>query len=242
MKGLLCRLAPLTEAHLGAVAKWLSPSECEALVRGTSSTLSRESQYAALEAGSSPDSGSGDRRAALITDVRGTPVGIVHWWRLGEGVYEVGGATGDERLWNTGIGIEAALLLVDYLFEVRNCRRVEFTTGLHNNAVINIGLDDGMTIEAVCRNYFSAVGATVPAVKSGTTREEYRRPYPHYQPRVGRRLDASRHEARTRALSRRVDVRAIADRLIRAGGGDPRDSQASQAGQGSQSSQRSQQP
>ncbi|MFJ2606862.1 GNAT family N-acetyltransferase [Streptomyces sp. NPDC087425] len=234
MRGLLCGLAPLTEAHLGVVAKWLSPSECEALVRGTSSTVSRESQYAALESGSF--AGSGDRRAAVVTDVRGTPVGIVHWWRLAEGVYEIGGATGDERLWNTGIGIEAALLLVDYLFEVRNCRRVEFTTGLHNNAVINIGLEDGMTIEAVCRNYFSAVGTTVPAVKSGTTREEYRRPYPHYQPRVGRRLDAAWHEARTRALSRRVDVQAIADRLIRAGGRDTGSSQDSQ------SSQRSQQP
>lgn len=205
MRGLLCRLAPLTLADLGTVAAWLSPSECEALVRGTSSTLARESQYAALE--------SEDRRAAIVTDVRGTAVGIVHWWRLAEGVYEVGGATGDERLWSTGIGIEAALLVVDYLFEVRNCKRVEFTTGLHNNAVLNIGLGDGMTVEAICRNYFATTEGTVPAVKSGTTREEYRLPYAHYQPRVGRRIDTARHEARAAALSRRVDVPGIADRL-----------------------------
>ncbi|MBT2364801.1 GNAT family N-acetyltransferase [Streptomyces sp. ISL-10] len=205
MKGLLCRLVPLTEAELGTVAKWLSPSECEALVRGTSSTLLRESQYASLEAEG--------RRAAIVTDVRGTTVGIVHWWRLDDGVYEVGGATGDERLWNTGIGIEAALLVIDYLFEVENCRRIEFTTGLHNNAVINIGLGDGMTVEAICRNYFATTQGNVPAVKSGMTREEYQRPYPHYQPRVGRHLDAPRHEARTRALSRRIDVHGIANRL-----------------------------
>ncbi|MEU5001659.1 GNAT family protein [Streptomyces sp. NPDC021622] len=207
MKGLLCELHPLSEAELGTVAQWLGATECEALLRGTSSMLVRQSRYAAVEA----DGG----RAALVTDTRGTVVGLVHWWRLGEGVYEVGGATGEQRLWGTGIGIEAAVLLVDYLFDVMNCRRVEFTAGLHNDATLNLALSDGdgLPFEAVCRDYFQTAHGTVPAVKTALTRQEYERPYPHYQPRVGRRLDRGRLAERAEAMAQRIDIRVIADRV-----------------------------
>ncbi|MFC8270101.1 GNAT family N-acetyltransferase [Streptomyces cinereoruber] len=196
MKGLLCELVPLTPDSLKSVAKWLSGTDCETLLRGTSSQLVRRSRYETLEGD--------DRRAALITDRQGTPVGVAHYWRLGEGVYEVGGATGDERLWHTGIGIEAAMLLVDYLFEVLNCRRVEFTTGLHNNTTLQLALADGLSLEAVCEDYFQTPDGTLPAVKSSLTREEYRRPYPHYQPRVGRRVDRDRVRTLTEGLVRRA--------------------------------------
>lgn len=209
MKGLLCQLIPFSGEYLGRVAKWLSTTECEALLRGTSSRLTRESQYAGLE-----DQAEGiARRAALVADSRGEVVGLVHYWRLGEGVYEVGGATGDPRLWGTGIGVEAAALLVDYLFEVLNCRRVEFTSGIHNEATIKLGLSDSMPFEAVCRDYFAAPGGAIPAVKSSLLREEYNQPYEHYVPRVGRRLDAARLARRTEALARRIDVQRITDRL-----------------------------
>ncbi|MER7990211.1 GNAT family protein [Streptomyces noursei] len=200
MKGLLCELVPFSADSLETVTKWLSGTECETLLRGTTSHLVRRSRYQALEGD--------DRRAALITDRQGTLVGVAHFWRLGEGVYEVGGATGDERLWRTGIGIEAAMLLVDYLFEVLNCRRVEFTTGLHNDATLNLAVTDGLSLEAVCEDYFQTPDGTLPAVKSSLTREEYRTPYPHYQPRVGRRVDRDR-------------VRALADGLVRRAAADP---------------------
>ncbi|MFF5566320.1 GNAT family N-acetyltransferase [Streptomyces sp. NPDC012623] len=200
MKGLLCELVPFSADSLETVAKWLSGTECETLLRGTSSQLVRRSQYRGLEGD--------DRRAALIHDRQGTLVGVAHFWPLGEGVYEVGGATGDERLWGTGIGIEAAMLLVDYLFEVLNCRRVEFTTGLHNDSTLQLALADGLSLEAICEDYFQTSDGTVPAVKSSLTREEYRRPYPHYQPRVGRRLDRDR-------------ARMLADSLVRRATADP---------------------
>ncbi|WP_030066285.1 GNAT family N-acetyltransferase [Streptomyces natalensis] len=205
MKGLLCELHPLSEAELGTVAQWLGGTECEELLRGTSSTLIRHDRYAAVEADG--------RRAALVTDTRGTVVGLMHWWRLGEGVYEVGGATGEQRLWGTGIGIEAAALLVDYLFDVMNCRRVEFTSGIHNDATMSLALSDNLSFEAVCRDYFQTSRGAVPAVKSGLTREEYARPYPHYQPRVGRRLDSGRLAEHALAMARRIDIREIADRV-----------------------------
>lgn len=206
MRGLTCRLLPVSEEHLPRIAQWLTGTDCEALLRGTSASLPQAAAYTGLE-------GDG-RRAALVADARGRVVGLVHWWRLGEGVYEVGGATGDERLWRTGIGMEAAALLVDYLFEVLNCRRVEFTTGTHNTTTIDLGFSDDMFFEAICRDYFDTPNGPVAAVKSALTREEYYRPYPHYQPRVGRRLDSGRLEERNRALAKGLDARAIADRLL----------------------------
>ncbi|WP_052424012.1 GNAT family N-acetyltransferase [Nonomuraea candida] len=190
-------MVPFAEDCLETVAKWLSTTECEVLLRGSSSSLVRSSQYLALE-------GEG-RRAALVIDRRGTIVGLAHFWRLGEGVYEIGGATGDQRLWGTGIGIEAGMLLVDYLFEVLNCRRVEFTTGAHNDSTVKLGLADGLTFEAVCLNYFQTPDGPAPGVKSSLTREEYYRPYPHYQPRVGRRVDEDLLSRLTGTLVRGID-------------------------------------
>lgn len=205
MRGILCRLLPLSDDSLGQLAKWFSAEVCEALLRGNSSMIVREFGRAAFEAEG--------RRAALVADSRGTIVGLVHWWNLGEGVYEVGGATGDQRSWNTGIGMEAAMLLVDYLFEVLNCRRVEFTTGLHNDAILNVGMSDEIRFEAVCGDYFETSEGVFPAVKSGLTRYEYYQPYPHYQPRVGRRLDEDEARENMRALSQRIDVHDIANRV-----------------------------
>jgi RimJ/RimL family protein N-acetyltransferase len=202
VRGLLCGIVPITRANFAQVAGWLAASECESLLRGTSSLVSRESAYDGIE--------SGQGNAVMITDRRGRAVGIAHWWRLGEGVYEIGGAVGDESLWRGGIGIEAAALIVDYLFEVLNCRRVEFTTGLHNSATISLGINDQMVIEAICHDYMETVDGPVPAVKSSLTREEYYRPYPHYQPRVGRRVDTVALARSIRSLHGHLDVSAIA--------------------------------
>ncbi|GAA2013016.1 hypothetical protein GCM10009799_46710 [Nocardiopsis rhodophaea] len=201
----MCELLPFRRCDAAKVAEWLTATECEALLRGTAGTLFRESSYAAL------DSGRG--RAALVADTRGQVLGLVHFWELGPGVYEVGGTTADERWWRTGIGLEAAALLVDYLFEVVNCKRVEFTTGIHNALTVRLGLDDGMAIEAICRDYFGTVGGVVHAVKSGLTREEYYQPYPHYQPRVGRRLDQGRLDSSAAAITQRLDARRLARRI-----------------------------
>lgn len=205
MKGLLCQILPVSEGSLGAVAKWLSATECETLLRGTSSRLVRESQYSSLE--------NGHNRAALIADPRGNVVGLAHFWRLGEGVYEIGGAVGDAKLWRTGMGLEAAMLLIDYLFEVLNCQRVQFTTGVHNEATIKLGLADDMSFEAVCRDYLQTPEGTVPALMSSLTRAEFYQPYPHYQPRVGRRIDTERLTALNNNLAQRLDMHAVADRL-----------------------------
>ncbi len=201
----MCRIVPFSEESLGAVAKWLSATECETLLRGTSSRLVRESQYASLE--------NDHNRAALIADSHGTVIGLVHFWRLSEGVFEIGGAVGDEKLWRTGIGLEAAMLLIDYLFEVMNCQRVQFTTGVHNDATVKLGLADGMSFEAVCRDYLQTPHGTVSALKSSLTRDEYYQPYQHYQPRVGRRCDSDRLVMLKESLARRIDICAIADHL-----------------------------
>lgn len=182
MRGLLCTLEAFDDSHLDTIATWLAHTECESLLRGSSNALLRSSEYRALEHGSS--------RAVLILDRDRTVVGVGHFWKLGEGTYEVGGATGNPALWGTGIGIEAALLLVDYLFEVRNARRVEYTTGVHNRQTLAIGLSDEMRIEAVCDDYFQTPTGPLPAVKSSQTRCEYADAADgSYQPRVGRRLD-----------------------------------------------------
>ncbi|MFD5097394.1 GNAT family N-acetyltransferase [Streptomyces albidochromogenes] len=208
MKGLLCHILPVSKDSLAAVAKWLSATECETLLRGTSSRLVRESQYASLE--------SDHNRAALIADSNGNVIGLAHFWRLSEGVYEIGGAVGDAKLWRTGIGLEAAMLLIDYLFEVLNCQRVQFTTGVHNEATVKLGLADDMSFEAVCRDYLQTPDGTVPALMSSLTRAEFYTPYPHYQPRVGRRTDRQRLAVLNRNLAQRIDMRAITGHL---GGG-----------------------
>lgn len=205
MKGLTCRLEPLTESDLPRMARWFAGTRCEALLRGSSSSLMRTRDYSGIDDGAA--------RAALVMGRDDRPVGVVHWWPIGERAYEVGGATGDESLWRTGIGLEAAILMVDHLFEVADCRRVEFTTGVHNDATLSIGIDDDMTFEAVCRDYLQSSNGTIPAIKSGLTRDEYSQPYAHYQPRVGRRIDIGRLTTAITELTKDIDPHAIARRI-----------------------------
>lgn len=205
IRGLLCRLVPVVDADFDTIAGWLGATYCEELLRGTSSTLVRHHVYAGLE--------NGTGGAALVETPTGQLAGLAHWWQHGEGVYEVGGATGDERLWQSGIGLEAALLLVDYLFEVLRCRRVEYTVGVHNPFTVGIGLNDEMPVEAVCTDYFPSPAGPLPVVKSAQTRSDYYQPYPHHQPRVGRRTDPIALGARVRRLAHRFDPAAVIEPL-----------------------------
>lgn len=208
LAGHLCRIIPISDDHLSTVADWLADERCADLLRGSTASFSQAADFEGLD--------SKDGGAAVISDLRGRMVGIVHWWRTGERAYEIGGALGEREFWRSGTGIEAGALVVDYLFEVLDSRRVDFTTGLHNAATLSIGVGDGMVLEAFCPDYFAVAGRHVPAVKTSLTRHEYRQPYPHYQPRVGRRLDPAASATTLGKLHDRINVKEISSSLLEA--------------------------
>lgn len=180
------------------IAQWLAASECEALLRGTSAHLQNVADYESLEGGRYS-------RAAIVRENSGEAVGIAHFWRLRENTYEVGGAVGDPKLWASGVGIEAGLLLVDYLFEVLGAHRVEFTSGMHNASMMALcRTDTDLRIEAICDGFFQTASGPVAAVKSALTRDEYYETVLEFQPRVGRRID---HDALDRLIGDVIDRR-----------------------------------
>ncbi|MGW4896336.1 GNAT family N-acetyltransferase [Kitasatospora sp. NPDC004240] len=165
MQGFLTRLVPAEEEDFTLVAAWLRPSPEGALGAGGESEF-----YSSAQIRSSLSRSTG----AMVETLDGEKVGYVQWHRLKhDGSYEIGGMIGDSRLWDSGCGAEASMLLLDYLFHAKNAHRVQFMTGTYNRRVINFLIKSEVVIEGVLRDYFFLDGEYHDAVIASLLRDEY---------------------------------------------------------------------
>lgn len=165
IKGFLSEVGRLTAGDMETVSVWLTGTRAESLMRGQDSLFTRPGAYAGMDTGSS--------RAFAVRDRNGSLLGAGHFWEIGASNYEIGGLLGDEELWSSGAGMEAGVLVLDYLFKVLNAVRVQFTTSAANDQTLRIALADGMRIEAICQSVFSTSHGSLPGIVSSLTRDDY---------------------------------------------------------------------
>ncbi|MER7848921.1 GNAT family N-acetyltransferase [Kitasatospora sp. NPDC096077] len=110
----------------------------------------------------------------MVATHDGTRVGAVNWGPLAyEGSYTIGSAIGVTGLWSQGYGVEANVLLLNYLFHAKNAHRVQLTLGLHNRQMVQIITHGGFTVEGVLRDYFFLDGRHWDAVVCSLLRDEF---------------------------------------------------------------------
>ncbi|MGW6917518.1 GNAT family N-acetyltransferase [Kitasatospora sp. NPDC054939] len=165
MQGFLTRLVPAEDEDFTLVSTWLRPSYEGALGAGGESEFYSSAQ---IRSGLTKSTG------AMVETLDGRKVGYVQWRLLKHGgSYEIGGMIGDPKLWDSGCGAEASLLVLDYLFHAKNAHRVQFMTGTYNRRVINFLIKSEVVIEGVLRDYFFVDGEYHDAVVASLLRDEY---------------------------------------------------------------------
>lgn len=110
----------------------------------------------------------------MVVTHEGQRVGAVNWSPLGyPGSYTIGSAIGAPDLWTQGYGVEANVLLLNYLFHARDAHRVQLTLGTYNRQMVQIITHGGFTLEGVLRDYFFLDGRYFDAVVCSLLREEF---------------------------------------------------------------------
>ncbi|HIY40196.1 MAG TPA: GNAT family N-acetyltransferase [Candidatus Nocardiopsis merdipullorum] len=176
MRGAFVRLLPVQRDDHALFVRWMELSPAGVLANGSqTSPRSAEDWERAIE--------SGTTRYAVIETSEGTKIGAVSWQELAyPGSYLVGGIVGDGALWDTGLGLEGAMLLVAYLFDFENAHRVELVAALYNKRTLGFLVKGDTVVEALLRDFVFADSHHHDVIVCSLMREEYYAPFDGYQP------------------------------------------------------------
>lgn len=158
---------PATEEQLEIIVTWLSEgSPAAALTSDIRENLTLEKLRDAI---------AGGFQVRLIQRHDGEPVGIVTWRQHGHRrAFDFAILIGDPDLWRSGVGGEAAMLCVDYLFMVEDAERVGLTTGSHNPYTSPALARAGFTLEGWLRHFYYVDGEYHDGIVWSILRDEHR--------------------------------------------------------------------
>ncbi|GEA85711.1 MAG: GNAT family N-acetyltransferase [Cellulomonas sp.] len=164
----------------------------------------------------------------LVVSRDSGPVGIVTWRGRGHPrSYEIAVLIGDADLWSTGLGAEAVLRAVDYLFMTLDAERVGVLTGSFNPYTSPALVRGGFTLEGVLRHFYYVDGEYYDALAWSMLRSEHAHVLRAAQgtPAAYRPLIAVEDKARAAHVVERVlsETGFVADRRARAGSAERRD-------------------
>ncbi|PTM58820.1 GNAT family N-acetyltransferase [Desmospora activa] len=168
MKGHMVQIAPLEEEDFKLMSQWLRPSAASALGSG------KQDFFRADQLKEEITNDSTTNYVTILTH-DGEKIGFVSWKKLQyEGSYELGGIVGDHKLWDSGCGAEASVLVMDHLFQYKNAHRIQFITGLFNKRTMNMLMKNKKVVmEGILRDYNFVDGQYYDAVVWSVLRDEY---------------------------------------------------------------------
>lgn len=208
MRGMLVRLRAVEEDDYRLFPEWVGYSLAGVLSSGgQSNDLSAADWQRVIT--------TGDTRYAVIELLSGGAIGAVSWRaKRYPGSFEVGGLVGRQSLWDSGSGVEAAMLMIDHLFQALNANRVEMMAAIYNRRTVGFLIKGGLTVEAVLRDYFFADGEYHDAVVCSILRAEYySASYDEYMPSTEVLPPADRAAARA-LLSQHLAENAAGNRTL----------------------------
>jgi RimJ/RimL family protein N-acetyltransferase len=178
MEGLLVRLRPVGAEDHRLLHAWAGFTTAGVLVSGGQSDAIGPDEWKAAIEGS-------DTTYAIIESRSGEPVGAVSWRTLAhDRSFEVGALVGHPGWWDSGAGLEGAMLLIDHLFGCERAHRIEMVAAGYNKRSLAFLAKGGISVDGVLRDYMFADGRHHDAVICSMTREEYLAPFDGYLPRT----------------------------------------------------------
>lgn len=103
-------------------------------------------------------------------------VGMVTWrQQTYPGSYTMGVAVGDPQRWGAGMGMEAVILLLTYLFHDLNAHRLHVEVAAYNSGMLPVLTSGLVRIEGVLRDYFFVDGEYHDCVVGSILRDEFYR-------------------------------------------------------------------
>ena len=114
----------------------------------------------------------------LVEDLEGRPLGLADYARVDQVARsaELGLTIGEPDAWSRGYGTEAATLLIRFVFERLNLRRVEIRTWDGNERVLRLAARLGFVEEGRLRQAQVVLGAYRDTVVLGLLRDEFTPP------------------------------------------------------------------
>lgn len=178
MEGMLVRLRPAGAGDHRLLHEWVSFTTAGVLVSGgQSDTDAPDDWQSTLEAG--------DTTYAIIETRGGEQIGAVSWRPLAhDRSFEVGAVVGHPGWWDSGAGLEGALLAIDHLFGCMRAHRVEMVAAGYNKRSLGFLAKGGLRVDGVLRDYLFADGQHHDAVICSMNREEYLAPFDGYLPTI----------------------------------------------------------
>ncbi|MEV4692929.1 MULTISPECIES: GNAT family N-acetyltransferase [Micromonospora] len=182
---MLVRLRPVSEDDYGRLPTWTRHSAAGVLVGGGQSDgLDAAGWRSAIESGHT-------EYAAIETRIDGETIGMVSWRPLAhDRSFAVGAVVGDDQWWDSGAGLEGALLLVDHLFQRERAHRLELLAACYNRRSVAFLAKGDLVVDGVLRDYLYVDGGYHDAVICSMNREEYLAPLDGYLPSLRLICDA----------------------------------------------------
>lgn len=203
MQGRLVRLSHPRGDDFQLLERWFAPdSPTAAFTGGTSGEYLTAAAIEELVR-------SGRMRYLLIRRISdGEPVGAVDYQPGAGGLFVIGGGVFDPAMWQQGYAADAFVVLIDYLFRVRNARLLQCTVGSFNKRSLEAVARAGFTCEGILRERMYLDGRWHDSVLWSMLRSEYDALVERDARRAGWRVaDLVPDEEKVRARQ------ALADRL-----------------------------
>src|SRR5208282_1530938 len=139
-------LATVTEEDYLPLSQWAS-SNTGVYASGTKNHVSAAEFKAFLDRS--------DDEFLMVCTLDGQAIGAVSW-KPGHtvGSYIVGTMIGDSDMWGAGFGLEATMLLVGTLFDLKGAHRVEFICGVFNRGSVENFCSGLIAVEGILRDYY----------------------------------------------------------------------------------------
>lgn len=144
MRGRLVKLDRPTDEDYGLMERWLASDAPVAPLTGDLGSDLTAAEMKALK---------GIRLFVVRRLADDVPVGVVNYKAEAPGCFSIGGAVGDPELWQRGYAGDAFTVLVDYLFHVRNARKVQSIVMSFNRWSMRMLSRSGFVCEGVLREH-----------------------------------------------------------------------------------------
>jgi RimJ/RimL family protein N-acetyltransferase len=168
MKGDLVSLEPLIESDYELIARW-SSMVAGVYGQGTPVFVSTAELKRDLDG-----DGDGTSGVLMVVAADGRRIGVLSWSTLAYPDSYTGAIRiGDPELWTQGYGMEANILLLNYLFHERNAHRIHMPVGLYNRQMVQMAVQGVFVLEGILRDFFYLDGKYHDAAVYSVLRDEY---------------------------------------------------------------------
>ncbi len=170
LSGKKVNLRPLSENDIPLITRWINDPEVREFVSRTFPQTEKQEEAWFNKLGSD------EKNIVLgIETKKGRLIGIMGIHRIDwiQRIATTGALIGEKDYWNKGYGTDAKMILLDYVFNTLNLRKISSSVLAYNKRSLNYSLHCGYKIEGRKRKQFFKKGRFWDLIELGLFREEW---------------------------------------------------------------------